>query len=114
MIYCKLILLVVVAGSVQRGVARPQLSLTILEEPSTTPRMHPPSPEDLEERRKALVAALTPAGDGVGNQIMTLQDLGLDLVGGIFRNSADVFAPLTNATRKAKEGLPRLGNVINR
>jgi len=51
---------------------------------------------------------------GAASQAMSLQDLGIDLVGGLTKNSADFFRPLTDVTRQAKSNLPRLGDVINK
>jgi hypothetical protein len=94
----------------------PQLSLTVIDEPETTPREHPPSPEDIEERRQALVKALIPGGNGGGSGggLQTLTDLGVDLVGGSLMNSGDLLAPLRNATKRARENFPRAGDVLNR
>jgi hypothetical protein len=99
----------------------PQLSLTVIDEPDTTPRQHPPSIEDLEERRQALVKAIVPGGNSEGGgsavgggQLQSLADLGLDLVGGSIMNAGELFAPLRNATQKARENFPRVGDVLNR
>jgi len=98
--------------------ARPQLSLTVVDdEETTTPRQHPPTIEDVEERRKKLVGIIPGGGEssgGGGGQLQTLTDLGLDLVGGSVMNFGEFLAPVRNATRKAKEQFPRVGDVINR
>lgn len=65
--------------------------------------------------RQALVALIPGGGEGGGGgQLQMLTDLGLDLVGGSVRNAGELFAPLRNATRKATENFPRLGDVLNR
>lgn len=97
----------------------PQLSLTVVDGPEddAPEREHPPSPEDLEERRVKLVKALIPGGGGggggaLGSQLSSLSNLGVDLLSG--GRISEIFAPLTNATKKATAGFPRVGDVINR
>lgn len=68
----------------------PQLSLTVVDDEDTKVlRSHPPSPEDLEERRQALVNSLGGFA-GTGATLPRITDIGLDLVGGALRNSAQV------------------------
>ncbi|CAL8124161.1 unnamed protein product [Orchesella dallaii] len=83
-------------------------------------RHHPtPSPEELEERRQAFIKALGGGGDeeggGGGGGALTagLGSLATDALTLITANANETFAPLREATAKAKQNFPNIGTTVN-
>lgn len=79
------------------------------------------SPEEIEERRKALIKALggdrdedDQGGSQIASSLMGLGSLATDLVSLLTSGANETFAPLREARMRARENFPDFGTQLNR